>query len=181
MDRDRLLLGVAAVFAGLTTLLAVAALAEQPFLLVIAAPFAATTFFLWYHATGRLEARIRARSVSDPRGRTRAGVRDAAPGGGARGRSTDRTGRGDPTGRADPTGRRRGRNAGAAGSAGPAGGPAGLSRSEAYRTLDLEPGATAAEVRRAYRSRVKEVHPDAEAGDEETFKRVNRAYERLNG
>jgi curved DNA-binding protein CbpA len=26
---------------------------------------------------------------------------------------------------------------------------------------------------------VKEVHPDAEGGDEEAFKRVNRAYERL--
>jgi curved DNA-binding protein CbpA len=34
-------------------------------------------------------------------------------------------------------------------------------------------------VRRAYRSKVKEVHPDTESGDEESFKRVNRAYERL--
>ncbi|TVT77239.1 J domain-containing protein, partial [Haloferax volcanii] len=27
--------------------------------------------------------------------------------------------------------------------------------------------------------RVKETHPDSKTGDEEAFKRVNRAYERL--
>jgi curved DNA-binding protein CbpA len=34
-------------------------------------------------------------------------------------------------------------------------------------------------VRAAYRERVKAVHPDTDSGDEEQFKRVNRAYERL--
>jgi curved DNA-binding protein CbpA len=34
-------------------------------------------------------------------------------------------------------------------------------------------------VRSAYRDRVKEVHPDTEDGDAETFQEVNDAYERL--
>jgi curved DNA-binding protein CbpA len=34
-------------------------------------------------------------------------------------------------------------------------------------------------VRAAYRDRVKEVHPDTDAGDEEAFKSVTAAYERL--
>ena len=40
-------------------------------------------------------------------------------------------------------------------------------------------GADEAAVRSAYRERVKEVHPDRPSGDEDEFKRVNRAYERL--
>jgi curved DNA-binding protein CbpA len=36
-------------------------------------------------------------------------------------------------------------------------------------------------VRRAYREKVKQVHPDAEGGSEDAFKRVNEAYERLSG
>jgi curved DNA-binding protein CbpA len=34
-------------------------------------------------------------------------------------------------------------------------------------------------VKQAYREKVKEVHPDTDGGDEEAFKKVNRAYERL--
>jgi curved DNA-binding protein CbpA len=34
-------------------------------------------------------------------------------------------------------------------------------------------------VRRAYREKVKEAHPDTDSGSEEEFKRVNRAYETL--
>jgi curved DNA-binding protein CbpA len=34
-------------------------------------------------------------------------------------------------------------------------------------------------IKSAYREKVKEVHPDTEGGDEERFKQVNRAYERL--
>jgi DnaJ-class molecular chaperone len=40
---------------------------------------------------------------------------------------------------------------------------------------DAEPAA----VRSAYREQVKEVHPDAEGGTEERFRKVNEAYERL--
>ena len=149
MDRDRLLLGLAAVFAGLTVLLAVAALAVQPFLLLVAVPFAVVTYFLWYQATGRLEARTRRRQErASERAR-----QTAATGAGPRG--------GTASGRRPPQ---------------PDDGP---SRTEAYRRLGLEPGADESAVKRAYRERVKEVHPDTETGDQETFKQVTRAYERL--
>ena len=140
MDRDRLLLGLAATFAGLTVVIAVASLAVQPFLFVLAVPFAVLTYFMWYQATGRLEERTRrqtrARSHSTGAGRTQTGRRPQ--------HSED-----------------------------------GPSRAEAYRRLGLEPGADEATVKRAYREQVKEVHPDTADGDQEAFKRVTRAYERL--
>lgn len=49
---------------------------------------------------------------------------------------------------------------------------------EAYETLGLEPGADLAAVRRAYRERAKETHPDL-GGDPEAFIEVREAYERL--
>lgn len=155
MDRDRLLLGLAATFAGLTALLTVAALAVQPFLLFVAIPFGLVTYFLWYQATGRLEARTRRRSRRAERQR-----------------ATGRTASTGPRGEAGDRRRQR-----------PGVPPAddGPSRAEAYRRLGLEPGANDAAVKRAYRERVKEVHPDTADGDQETFKRVTRAYERLTG
>jgi hypothetical protein len=56
--------------------------------------------------------------------------------------------------------------------------PTGISPDEAYRRLGLDPGADEREVKRAYRQKVKEVHPDR-GGDEEEFKRVTEAYETL--
>jgi len=55
----------------------------------------------------------------------------------------------------------------------------GPSPAEAYRRLGLDPDADDDAVRRAYRERVKSVHPDREGGDEEEFKRVTEAYEVL--
>lgn len=49
----------------------------------------------------------------------------------------------------------------------------------AYRTLGLEPGADDEAIRRAYREKVKEVHPDREGGDEQAFKQVTEAYDQL--
>jgi curved DNA-binding protein CbpA len=46
--------------------------------------------------------------------------------------------------------------------------------------LGVGPDADESAVRRAYRERVKETHPDTEDGDEDAFKRVNAAYERLS-
>ncbi len=46
---------------------------------------------------------------------------------------------------------------------------------EAFAALGLEPDADAATVRRAYRDRAKETHPDA-GGDEDAFRRVREAY-----
>ncbi|PSQ28094.1 hypothetical protein BRD03_04375 [Halobacteriales archaeon QS_9_68_17] len=45
----------------------------------------------------------------------------------------------------------------------------------AFAALGLPRGASADEVRSAYRERVKEVHPD-HGGDEESFRRVREAY-----
>ena len=45
----------------------------------------------------------------------------------------------------------------------------------AFSELDLPTDADADEVKRAYRDRVKEVHPDR-GGDEESFQRVQAAY-----
>lgn len=46
----------------------------------------------------------------------------------------------------------------------------------AYAVLGLPTGADAEDIQRAYRERIKEVHPD-HGGDEETFKRVREAYD----
>jgi hypothetical protein len=154
VDRDRLLLGLAAVFAGMTVLLVVLALAVQPFLLVLALPFGATTYFLWYHASGRLRERMRGRQRRQRRQRRR-GPAAGGPFGPGQGRAA---GPGPGAGR------------------GPRGD--GPSPAEAYRTLGLDPGADEATVREAYRERVKEVHPDR-GGSEDEFKRVTRAYEAL--
>jgi hypothetical protein len=160
VDRDRLVLGLAAVFAGLTVVLVVLAFVRQLFLLFLALPFAATTYLMWHHATGRIEDRARrearaSRAAAGRRERRAPGgfgatARGAASGAGARGRRTEAPGR-----------------------------DAGPSRRDAYETLGLDPDASDDEVRQAYRTKVKEVHPDTDGGDEETFKRVNRAYERL--
>lgn len=51
---------------------------------------------------------------------------------------------------------------------------------EAYRVLGLEPGAGQEAIREAFREKAKALHPDAEDGDAEAFKRVQEAYERLS-
>lgn len=168
MDRDRLVLGLAATFAGITTVLVVLAFVKQLFLLVVALPFGVTAYFMWQHATGRLEAKIRSGARARARAAGQRSARDAS-----RGPRDFRGGRRRGPGGANAQGRnaRTGRTA-----TRPSRTP---SRTEAYRTLDLDPGASEAEIRRAYRTKVKEVHPDADSGDEEAFKRVNRAYETL--
>ena len=61
---------------------------------------------------------------------------------------------------------------------GPSRPPAGNGRdpvAAAFAELDVDRDADAAEVKHAYRERVKETHPD-QGGDEESFKRVREAY-----
>ena len=53
-----------------------------------------------------------------------------------------------------------------------------MNDADAYRELGLHPGATADEVKRAYRRRVKVTHPD-HGGSDATFKRTVAAYEWL--
>ena len=160
VDRDRLVLGLAAVFAGLTVVLVVLAFVRQLFLLFLALPFAATTYLMWQHATGRIEARARRQA--------RAGRRRTAPGGRGRGG----VGPGDATGRRTRATSGRTRTP-------PPSADSSPTRREAADALGVDPDADEEAIKRAYRSKVKEVHPDTDGGDEEAFKRVNRAYERL--
>ncbi|MFB6252714.1 MAG: J domain-containing protein [Halobellus sp.] len=180
MDSDGLLIGIAAVFAGTTVLMVILAFVFQPFLLLFAAIFGAATYLLWYHASGRLTDRIR-QTAADRSERRRASAAAQGPG--------DFEGFGPGRRAAGATGdrrfseerRRRGRRRteNRRGGRGPRTDRNEPTAEEAYRALDLEPGADEDEVKAAYRERVKAVHPDTEAGDEEQFKRVNRAYERL--
>jgi DnaJ-domain-containing protein 1 len=180
VDRSPLVVGLAAVFAGITVFLVVLAAAFRDVVVfAVALPFAAATYLFWQHAAGRIRERVetqarRARATSERRdrggfgadarfgdARTRFGreARQAAGAGGntagGSGRSGGRDGR-----RVDPN-------------AGP-----DISRTEAYATLGVDPDADDEAVRRAYRERVKETHPDR-GGDEERFKQVTAAYERL--
>ena len=163
MDRDRLVLGLAAVFAGLTVLLVILAFTQQLFLLILAVPFGATTYFMWYHASGRLEARTRTRRVRGGSRFGRGGRTDAGRGPRGFGAGARRAAR-----EAQESRRQAARPSSSE-----------LSQQEAYRALGLDPGADEDAVRTAYRERVKEVHPDRPSGDEDEFKRVNRAYEQL--
>lgn len=185
MDRSPLVVGLAAVFAGMTVfLLVVAAVLRDVVLLFVALPFGLVTYLFWYRATGRIRAGIferarRRRARRDATSGDRAGGggdgrRRRAPGGfgaGPRsdGRTRTRAGR-----RAHADDRRRdGRGV-------PPDVDAGLSRREAYATLGLDLGADEEAVRSAYRERVKDVHPDR-GGDEAAFRELTRAYERLTG
>jgi len=167
VDGDGLIVGLAAVFAGTTVLLAVLAFAYQPFLLLFALPFGIATYFLWYHASGRLTDRVRRTADRDRRRRANAaaegpgGFEGFGPGRRAAGSRGERAGRSDRsrerprTDTNEPT------------------------IAEAYQTLGVDPGADEEAVRAAYRELAKSTHPDADSGDAEEFKQVTRAYERL--
>lgn len=62
--------------------------------------------------------------------------------------------------------------------AAPAGSVERPTRASAWTLLGVEPGATLEELKRAYRQRALETHPDR-GGDPERFRAVQRAYERL--
>ncbi|WP_424018118.1 J domain-containing protein [Halorientalis pallida] len=178
MDHDRLITGIAAALAGCAVVLTLLAFVYNLAILAVAAGLGAAAYFMWYQASGRLASRIY-QSVEDrarqngARGRTRtretggfgAGPREewTAPGGRG-GQRRQRAGQQ----RQQQRQRRR-----------PPSADDGPSRSEAYRILGLDTDADESEVKRAYRQKVKEVHPDTDGGDEETFKKVNAAYERL--
>lgn len=174
---SRIASGLAAVLAGMAVLFAALAVVYNPVFLFVAAVFGLSAYFVWYHASGRLARRlyrgVEARADPGPSAGFGAGPReDWAPprdgpnvGGrvGARGRG----------GRAGP-----GRGRGTAARRRPPPSDVPTAR-EAYDALGLEPDADQQAVREAYRRRVKEVHPDRPGGDEEAFKEVTAAYERL--
>lgn len=152
-------MGLASVFAGIAALmLVVASVSRSPVPLAIAVPFGVTGYLMWYQGTGRLEDRMRERA-------RRAGTRDD--------RERRRHAR-------ETRGRVGSRTAGTgAGSRRRSPDPSGPSRREAYRILDLDPGADQRRVKRAYREKVKHTHPDR-GGDEREFRRVKNAYDRLS-
>ncbi|MFB6308722.1 MAG: J domain-containing protein [Haloarculaceae archaeon] len=178
MNYDRLIEGVAAVFAGLTVLLVVVAVLYNPAVLFVALAFAASAYLMYYHASGRMAGRLyerverQAASNAGDRGGFGAGPREGwvPPRDGRRAR--------DVAGGRDRRqgGRRKQRGRGQRGQRTVRDGP---SAAEAYRTLGLEPGADQSAIKRAYREKVKEVHPD-NGGDEESFMAVKDAYERLS-
>lgn len=154
MTRSRILVGVAAVLAGTTALLVVFGFVYNPIILAASVPFGLATVFLWSHATGRLEARMRERArVRRDRGGRRPGPGDRRRGPG-----------GDGGRRSAPTGRR------------PMQPPGDV---DAARVLGVDADADQATIRRAYREKAKDLHPDAPDGDEAAFRRVRDAYERL--
>lgn len=186
MKNQRLVLALAAVFAGMAVLMVVlAAVFRDPVPLFVAALFGAATYFFWYHATGRIASGIYDRVERQARanGNAGGGNRGQRGGFGAGPREDWERPGGDERwervrqqaqqrrrrARADAQGRRRAPSA-----------TSGPSRSQARQVLGVSADADQSAVKAAYRERVKETHPDTDGGDEEAFKRVNRAYERLS-
>jgi len=155
------LLGLAAVLAGTTAILAIFGVVYNPILFVAATPFGAATYVVWRHVTGRLT----------PRRRERVSPFDAARGA----RDAGAAGRRDTGG---PGGSRAGRRARTGEGAGPEAAETQRLR-EAARLLDVDPDADADTIRAAYRERARELHPDAPDGDADAFQDVRAAYDRL--
>jgi hypothetical protein len=144
----KLVAALAGVFGSLTALAALLGALVSPVALALAVPFGVTAYVLWYHASGRLATHA---ATEHRRTRRRVGPRGQTAGTGSGRRGGGRRGSGVETGPSD---------------------------AEAYRVLGVDPDADAATVRRAYRERAKEVHPDR-GGDADEFRRVSEAYERL--
>ena len=182
---SRLVTGLAATFAATAVLFGIFGFVYNLGFFLVAALFGAVGYFMWYHASGRFARRLyqgveeRADPGSqrggfgagpredwepprdeDARHRARAAQGRRAAGGGQRRQ------------RRSSAGRRRRRAAGGGQGSGP-------TAAEAYDTLGLDPSADSDAVKTAYREKVKEVHPDSPDGDEERFKKVQSAYERL--
>ncbi|NHN47257.1 J domain-containing protein [Halostella sp. JP-L12] len=175
MPRATLLVGLSAVFAGLAAVLGILTLVQRnPFVLILAAPFAFLAYVFWYQGTGKLAEQARRRT-----GPEYARSRDAGFGAGARRAAEESRRRREARQRYEAReSRRRARRGRRRGGAAPQPN-SGPSEREAYEILGVDPGASEERVRRAYREKVKETHPDAEGGDEERFKRVAAAYDRL--
>ncbi|MBV0924859.1 J domain-containing protein [Halomicroarcula limicola] len=195
MQYDRLITGVAAVFAVLTGMLTVVGVLVNPAVLFLALMFGASAYFMYYHASGKLAAdvyerveRRAAHGAQGQRGARRggfgAGPREdwEGPRGGQRVREAARRARqAREQQRRRQQGRRRqrGRQQRRGGQGQRIQQSSGPSPSEAYARLDLDASADQGAVKEAYREKVKEVHPDTDTGSEAEFKRVKAAYETL--
>ncbi|MDG5778685.1 J domain-containing protein [Haloarculaceae archaeon H-GB2-1] len=174
MTRSRLVTGLAVVFALISVVLVVLGVRYNPVILFVAALFGVVTYFFWEHGTGRLAARLYRRverQAARNDGRTASRTADSGSGGFGAGPREAWTG---PYRRAGRERARRSRNGQST-----TNGTGRYTPAEAYRILNLEPGADQPAIKRAYRAKVREVHPDTAGGDQASFKRVTEAYETL--
>lgn len=203
MYRSSLVTGLAAAFGVMSLALGLTAAVTGNWLVLFpAALFAVVTYFMWYHASGRLADRVyrsaeraatrtdgsvanggggRRRSATAGRGGFGAGPREDWERPGAQSRERVRRERV----RQERARRRRARDhvtgvGGGSRRRAPADGATGMTAREAASVLGVGPDAPGEDVRSAYRERIREVHPDTEGGDEDEFKRVRDAYERLS-
>lgn len=168
---------LAAVFAGLAVVVALAAIAHEPFVVILALLFGTVAYFMWYQASGRLAQRVYRAVENQARhddGRTERGGFGAGP----RESRSERARRGGFSGRRRRRKTRRQRERTGRNQASVVN-QSTVTTTQAYDILDVEPGVEESAIKRAYREKVKEVHPDTDTGSEEAFKRVNEAYERL--
>ncbi|WP_254279019.1 J domain-containing protein [Haloarcula marina] len=185
MQYDRVITGVAAVFAVLTATLTVVGLLVNPAVLFLALMFGASTYFMYYHLSGKMASDLYERVERRAAGGGRAGGRRNASRGGfgagpRENRRRTRVGQAAQQarqarqrgGRRQRTQQRQRRRRTVQQSSGP-------TVREAYDRLGLDAGADQTAVKEAYRERVKEVHPDTDTGSEAEFKRVKAAYETL--
>ena len=173
MDRNGLLLGVAAVLSGVGAVMLVVGVIVNPFFLLVALPFGAAAYLLWYQASGQLADRIRREAAAGNLGADRGAGRDvgfdAGPFGGS-----------EANRRTRERARRTRRNRQRARTNATPNQPNRLSAAEARRILDVDPTTGEDDLKAAYRRKAKQHHPDTDSGDEETFKKVSQAYETLS-
>lgn len=175
-------------FAVLTVVLTVVGVFVNPAVLVLALMFGVSTYVMYYHLSGKMAAslyeRVERRAAQNTGGARRggfgAGPREEwePPRDGRRARGTRRARESQQRGRGRQSARdrqrqQRQRRRRVQTADGP-------SPTEAYRTLGLDPDADQGAIKRAYREKVKEVHPDTDSGSEAEFKQVKAAYERLS-
>lgn len=190
VDSDRLIMGLASVFGGLAVLLTVVGIVYEPFVITVALLFGAVAYFMWYQASGRLSQRIYKRVEEQARANN--GQNEHERGGFGAGPREEWNPRSEwarqngftteqhqqQTQQTQQT--RRGQQ-GQSRSRSPRPDRSTVTATEAYDILGLDPDADEAAIKRAYREKVKDAHPDTDTGSKEAFKRVNAAYERLTG
>jgi hypothetical protein len=181
---DGLTKGIAVVFGGLTVVLTAVGLLINPAVLFLALMFGASTYFMYYHLSGKMAASLYERVERQAAQNTGTGRRGGFGAGPREEWEPPRDGRRARRSRASQDGQRRRQRRQRRQTAGgrqrrqrvQSSGP---SPAEAYRRLGLDPDADQSTIKRAYREKVKEVHPDTDSGSETEFKQVQAAYETL--